>query len=125
MSDSVKETLWNLKSIQRGTLITAAVLLVGSLFFKSIKLTLGVFAGGFFAFINFVILQRIVITITSATSEKKILVGSLSLLKFILLAIAIFVLIYSKKVDPIGLIIGLSSVVIVLTFLKLVKFFGY
>jgi len=125
MSDSVKETLWNLKSIQRGTLITAAVLLVGSLFFKSIKLTLGVFAGGFFAFINFVILQRIVITLTSATSEKKILVGSLSLLKFILLAIAIFVLIYSKKVDPIGLIIGLSSVVIVLTFLKLVKFFGY
>jgi len=125
MSDSVKETLWNLKSIQRGTLITAAVLLVGSLFFKSIKLTLGVFAGGFFAFINFVILQRIVITITSATSEKKILVGSLSLLKFILLAIALFVLIYSKKVDPIGLIIGLSSVVIVLTFLKLVKFFGY
>jgi len=125
MSDSVKETLWNLKSIQRGTLITAAVLLVGSLFFKSIKLTLGVFAGGFFAFINFVILQRIVITITSATSEKKILVGSLSLLKFILLAIAIFVLIYSQKVDPIGLIIGLSSVVIVLTFLKLVKFFGY
>jgi hypothetical protein len=66
-----------------------------------------------------------VITITSATSEKKILVGSLSLLKFILLAIAIFVLIYSQKVDPIGLIIGLSSVVIVLTFLKLVKFFGY
>ena len=125
MSDSVKETLWSLKSIQRSTLITAVVLLVGSLFFKSIKLTLGVFAGGFFAFINFVILQRIVITITSATSEKKILVGLLSLFKFILLAIALFVLIYSKKVDPIGLIIGLSSVVIVLTLMKLVKFFGY
>jgi mannose/fructose/N-acetylgalactosamine-specific phosphotransferase system component IID len=60
---------------------------------------------------------------TSETSQNKILPALLPLLKFALLALAVFVLLYSKQVDPIGLVIGLSSIVITLALMALAKFF--
>jgi mannose/fructose/N-acetylgalactosamine-specific phosphotransferase system component IID len=99
------------------------VLLAGSLFFRSVPLTLGVLAGVILAFINFILLQRIVEKITSETSQKKMLPGLLPLLKFALLALVVFLLLYSKKVDPLGLVIGLSSIVITLALMALAKFF--
>jgi hydrogenase-4 membrane subunit HyfE len=118
-----QETSWNLKTIKVGTIITSVVLLAGSLFFRSVPLTLGVLAGVILAFINFILLQRIVEKITSETSQKKMLPGLLPLLKFALLALVVFLLLYSKKVDPIGLVIGLSSIVITLALMALAKFF--
>jgi hypothetical protein len=118
-----QETVWSLKTIKGGTLITSVVLLAGSLFFKSVPFTLGVLAGAFLAFINFILLHRIVVKMTSETSQKKILPGLLPLLKFALLALVVFVLLYSKQVDPIGLVIGLSSIVITLALMALAKFF--
>jgi hydrogenase-4 membrane subunit HyfE len=118
-----QETSWNLKTIKVGTIITSVVLLAGSLFFRSVPLTLGVLAGVILAFINFILLQRIVEKITSETSQKKMLPGLLPLLKFALLALVVFLLLYSKKVDPLGLVIGLSSIVITLALMALAKFF--
>lgn len=123
VADRTRETGWNLKSVQVGTLITSAILLVGSLFFRSVQLTLGVFAGAFLAFINFIVLKRIVVKMTSETSQKKIPTVLLAFFKFILLATLVFILLYSKQVDPIGLIIGLSSIVITLTLMAVVKLF--
>jgi len=119
-----QETWWSLKTIKVGTLITSVVLLAGSLFFKSVPFTLGVLAGAFLAFINFIVLQRIVVRMTSGTSRKKLLSGLLPLLKFALFALAVFVILYSNQVDPMGLVIGLSTIVITLTLMALVKFFG-
>lgn len=123
VEDRTREAGWNLKSVQVGTLITSAILLVGSLFFRSVQLTLGVFAGAFLAFINFIVLKRIVVKMTSETSQGKILPGLLSLFKFTLLAGVVFILLYSKQIDPIGLVIGLSSIVITLTLMAVVKLF--
>ena len=123
MVSRVRETAWSLKSIQWGTIITSIVLLVGSLFFRSVPLSLGVLAGALLAFVNFVALQKIVEKLTSETTQKKVLPGVLSIFKFVLLAIAVLVLIYSKQVDPVGLVVGLSSVVITLPLMALVKRF--
>jgi len=123
VADNAQETVWSLKTIKVGTLITSVVLLAGSLFFKSVPFTLGVLAGAFLAFINFILLHRIVVKMTSETSQEKILPGLLPLLKFALLALVVFVLLYSKQVDPIGLVIGLSSIVITLALMALAKFF--
>ncbi len=121
--DKARDTLWDIKSIQVGTLITSGVLLLGSLFFRSVQLTMGVFAGAFLALTNFIVLQRIVVKMTSDTSQKKTSTVLLAFFKFIILAMVVFVLLYSKQVDPIGLIIGLSSIVITLTLMALVKLF--
>ncbi len=118
-----QETLWSLKTIKVGTVITSVVLLAGSLFFRSVQLTLGVFAGAFLAYINFMVQQRIVVKMTSETSQKKISTVLLAFFKFILLASVVFMLLYSKQVDPIGLIIGLSSIVITLTLMAIVHLF--
>jgi len=123
VASKAQETLWSIKTIKVGTVITSVVLLAGSLFFRSWPLTLGVLAGAFLAFINFILLQRIVESITSETSRKKILTGLVQLIKFSLFALVVFVLMYSKQVDPVGLLIGLSAIVITLTLIALVNFF--
>jgi hypothetical protein len=123
MTSRAQETTWSLKSIQLGTIIASIVLLVGSLFFRSVPFSLGVLAGAFLAFVNFVALQKIVEKLTSETTQKKVLPGVLAIFKFALLAIAVLGLISSKQVDPIGLVVGLSSVVITLMLMALVKRF--
>jgi hypothetical protein len=103
----------------RGTFITAAVLMAGSLFFKSLPVTLGVIAGGALASINFMVLQKVVVKITSEPSRHKGLPAAVALLKFVVLASAIYVFLSSKYIDPIGFVVGLSSVVIALVVMSL------
>lgn len=121
MKNTARETSWNLKSIQVGTLITSLILLAGSLFFKSVSLTLGVFTGAALAFINFTLLHKITVMMTARTPGRELVPSLLILLKFLVVAAAVFGLLYYKQVDPIGLIIGLSSIVITLTFMALVN----
>jgi F0F1-type ATP synthase assembly protein I len=123
VADTSQETPQDLKSVQTGILIVSAVLLVGSLFFRSVPFSLGVVAGAFLAFVNFVALQKIVERLTSETTQKKLLPALLPLLKFTLLALAVYVLICSRQVDPIGLVVGLSSVVITLMLLAVARCF--
>jgi len=108
-----------INAMQTGTFITGAVLVLGSLVFKSLPITLGVLAGGLLAGINFVVLQKVVVKITAETSQSKAIPAALALLKFILLAVAIYISLSSKYIDPIGFVVGLSSVVITLVVMPL------
>jgi hypothetical protein len=112
-------TSLTINAMQTGTFITGAVLVLGSLVFRSLPVTLGVLAGGLLAGINFVVLQKVVVKITAETSQSKAIPAAVALLKFILLAVAIYVALSSKYIDPIGFVVGLSSVVITLVVMPL------
>ncbi len=107
-------TSWTISAMQTGTVVTGMVLVLGSLFFKSLPVTLGVFAGGLLACINFVVLQKVVVKMTAETTHNRAIPAAVAVLKFILLAIAIYAALSSKYIDPIGFVVGLSSVVITL-----------
>jgi len=112
-------TSLTVNAMQTGTFITGVLLVLGSLFFKSLPVTLGVLAGGLLACINFVALQKVVVKITADTAQSKAIPAAVALLKFILLAVAIYVALSSKYIDPIGFVVGLSSVVITLVVMPL------
>ena len=112
-------TSLTVNAMQTGTFITGVLLVLGSLFFKSVPVTLGVLAGGLLACINFVALQKVVVKITADTAQSKAIPAAVALLKFILLAVAIYVALSSKYIDPIGFVVGLSSVVITLVVMPL------
>lgn len=109
----------SINAMQTGTFITGSVLVMGSLVFRSLPITLGVLAGGLLAGINFVVLQKVVVKITAETSQNKAIPAALALMKFILLAVAIYIALSSKYIDPIGFVVGLSSVVITLVVMPL------
>jgi hypothetical protein len=123
MKNIASEASWNLKSIQVGTFITAVVLLAGSIFFKSAPLTLGIFTGAALALINFTLLHKIMTMMTASESTRELVPALLIVFKFFLVAAAVFGLLYSRQVDPIGLIVGLSSIVITLTLMALVNYY--
>ena len=114
-------TSLTVNAMQTGTFITGVLLVLGSLFFKSLPVTLGVLAGGLLACINFVALQKVVVKITADTAQSKAIPAAVALLKFILLAVAIYVALSSKYIDPIGFVVGLSSVVITLVVMPLAR----
>jgi len=119
MVDKTFGTSLTVNAMQTGTFITGVLLVLGSLFFKSLPVTLGVLAGGLLACINFVALQKVVVKITADTAQSKAIPAAVALLKFILLAVAIYVALSSKYIDPIGFVVGLSSVVITLVVMPL------
>ncbi len=105
--------------MRTGTFITGLVLVLGSLVFRSLPITLGVLAGGLLAGINFVALQKVVVKITAETAQSKAIPAALALLKFILVAVVIYIVLSSKYIDPVGFVVGLSSVVITLVVMPL------
>jgi hypothetical protein len=121
MKNIARAPSWSLKSIQVGTIITSLVLLSGSLFLKSAPFTLGVLTGAVLAFINFTLLHKITMMVTAGTANGELFPGLLIVFKFFVVAAAVFGLLYYKQVDPIGLIVGLSSIVITLTIMALLN----
>lgn len=119
MFNNALKTSLSISSMQTGTFITALLLMAGSLFFKSLPVTLGVLAGGVLASVNFMVLQKVVVRLTSETSQHKGLPAAVALFKFVVLAIAIYACLSSKYIDPIGFVVGLSSVVIALIVMSL------
>ena len=93
------------------------LLLFGSLsaFIMGHAFTLGIILGGIIAILNFDIFQRIISGAFSSDRperHKKILGIGIFYLRFVLIGIIIFFLIRRNWLDPIGLTIGLSIVVI-------------
>jgi len=119
MFNKALKTSLTINSMQTGTCITAVVLMAGSLLFKSLPVTLGVLVGGLLASINFMVLQKVVVKLTSETSQHKGLPAAVALLKFVVLALAIYASLSSQYIDPIGFVVGLSSVVIALIVMSL------
>jgi hypothetical protein len=101
------------------TCITGAVLVLGSLAFRSLPITLGVLAGGLLACINFVAIQKVVAKLVAETPQSKAVPAALSMVKFIVLAGAVYAALSSRHIDPIGFVVGLSSVVITIVIMPL------
>jgi hypothetical protein len=85
-----------------------------SFFVMSHTLTLGIILGGLVIIVNFNILQH---TIQRAFSSEGVMTGKMVVIfkyymRLLALGIIIYVLITHGLVDPIGLAIGLSTVVI-------------
>ncbi len=99
-------------------LLAAAVIVAFSNF--SFQVGLGVIAGGLIVTINFHLLAKTLkkaLTPPPSTSIKGVLVKYY--IRFTITAVIIYLLMKTQKVDPVGLIVGLSIVVASLMFATL------
>lgn len=90
------------------------ILALGSYLTAGPSLTIGIIAGGLIIIINFSFLQhtiRRVVPINGAVRTKKFLIIFKSFFRLFLLGTIIYLLITRGWIDPIGLTIGLSTVV--------------
>ena len=100
--------------LKKRSWVILLVLTLISFFFTSTSLTLGVILGGVIAIINFDVLQRNILRTFPANGGakvKKIFVIGIFYLRFLVLGAVIYFLIRLGWVDPIGLTVGLSTVV--------------
>jgi len=84
------------------------LLLLASLWFQSGSISLGLLLGGGVAILNFRWLWRIV---EKVLFEQKKFYGIQALVKFILLAVVVFVILRYIAVNPIAFIVGFSTLV--------------
>ncbi len=83
-------------------------------FFMSHSMTLGVISGGFIAIANFALLQSIIrraFQSDEIIKAKKILLVVKSFFRLLILGVIIYILVTRGWVDPIGLTVGLSTIV--------------
>ena len=105
------------KKIEITNWIVMGLLLALSLFFMSLRFTLGILLGGFISIINFHWLERDLRHVFRRLSEGS--KSSLFLKYFVRLAlttIVLYFIISTDIVDVIGLLIGLSAVIITIVF---------
>jgi len=102
------------RDLRRRNWIILLVLTAGSACLGKIDVTLGIIAGGLAVILNFTVLQHTIrhaFSPESACKTKKMALLVKSYLRLLLLGIAIYLLITRGLVDPIGLTVGLSTVV--------------
>ncbi len=116
------ENRWTAKSIRVAALQTSLVLIGVSALFGSASLVWGVLAGSILAFLSFSVIHRTVSAFTAGSAGRGWVPGLQYGARFGLLLAAIFLLLYSKRIDPVGLVVGLSSVVIALTAMAVGEF---
>ena len=101
-----------LTSIERYNILVLLVLSLGSLIFKSLAITLGVFLGGIIIVLNFWLMRRIIERGLLGQSKGKPIFVLSYFVKFSVLAAIIFILITSQIINTLGLVVGLSTVFI-------------
>ena len=99
-----------LTSIERYNIIILLILTLGSLVYKSLAITLGVFLGGVIIVINFWLIHRIIERGLLGQSKSTPIFALSYFVKFAVLATVIFVLITSQIINTLGLVVGLSTV---------------
>jgi hypothetical protein len=101
-----------LQFITRSNWLLFGAASVASIFLLPREFTFGIIAGGLIVTINFHLLSR---TLKKALSPPHLVSHNVVLAKyyfrFVVSGVVIFLLIYEKLVNPLGLIIGLSVVV--------------
>lgn len=103
------------EQLVRRNWIVLAVLLVVSLFFANRHLTIGILCGGLLAIVGFTWLQRSLRRLFSGGGSFRYHFGYL--LRLLALGAVLALLIAVIKIHPVGLVIGLSVVVINLLWL--------
>jgi len=102
-----------LKRFHRRNWLILAVGLLLVWVFGSQPMTLGVLSGGLISIASFVWLNRSLKNLLGpASGGSKFWMQVLSLLKLVIIALLLMLLIMNADIDPIGLLIGLSVVVI-------------
>ena len=101
------------RELSKRNWIILLVLSAISTLFMSYSLTLGIILGGFVVILNFDVLQRTIRRAFPAngTAGAKPLLVVKTYFRLLALGVVIYLLIRSGSVDPIGLAIGLSTVV--------------
>ena len=108
-----QEEARKLLSIEKRTAQIVVVFLVASLWFQSWAVSLGLILGGGIALLNFRWLRRILSGYIFAHKKYSLfqLVG-----KFFALLLGIFLVIRFVRVDPLALVIGISTLVLGIVF---------
>jgi uncharacterized membrane protein (DUF485 family) len=105
------------KKIEMTNWIIMGILLMLSFFFMPYRFTLGMVLGGFISIVNFHWLDRDLRKVFSRLSERS---GSFVMVKYFIritvTAVVLYFIISADIVDIIGLLIGLSTVVITMVF---------
>jgi uncharacterized membrane protein (DUF485 family) len=105
------------KKIEITNWIIMGILLLLSFFFMPYRFTLGMVLGGFISIVNFHWLDRDLRKVFSRLSERA---GSFVMVKYFIritvTAVVLYFIISTDIVDIIGLLIGLSTVVITMVF---------
>jgi hypothetical protein len=105
------------KKIEITNWIIMGILLMLSFFFMPYRFTLGMVLGGFISIVNFHWLDRDLRKVFSRLSERA---GSFVMVKYFIritvTAVVLYFIISTDIVDIIGLLIGLSTVVITMVF---------
>lgn len=107
MSSRQRETE-KLVTIEKRSAQFLILLLLPSLWFQNGSILLGLILGGGVAILNFRWLWRIV---EKVLFEQKKFYGIQALVKFILLAVVVFLILRYVSVNPIAFIVGLSTLV--------------
>ncbi|MFH2012627.1 MAG: ATP synthase subunit I [Pseudomonadota bacterium] len=100
-----------LTSIQRNNVIILLVLTLGSIFYRSFAVTMGVLLGGCIIILNFWFLRKII----EGGFKKRDNAAAFAVsyfFKFAALVAVIFFIIYSGIVNTLALVVGLSTVFI-------------
>ncbi len=111
------------KKLEIANWIIMGMLLMLSFFFMPHRFTLGMLLGGFISIVNFHWLDRDLRKAFGRLSEKS---GSAIMFKYIIrftaTAIALYFIISGNIVDIIGLVVGLSTVIITMVFTAIAAF---
>ena len=102
-----------LNSIEKRSAQILAVLLLASLWFQSWAVSLGLMLGGGIALLNFHWLRRILSQCIMAKKKYSLfqLIG-----KFFILLLVLFLVIRFARVNPVALIVGISTLVLGMVF---------
>jgi inner membrane protein involved in colicin E2 resistance len=103
-----------IKKIQVSSLVLCLILTIFGVIFVSVNFALGILAGGIIASFNFYWLQ----TALRKIFDQQVVFGHKAIyyakyyLRLVIMGIVLYELIVNKMVHPLGLIIGLSVIVI-------------
>jgi hypothetical protein len=101
-----------LRSIERKSLAAACAMVLGSLAYRSVYITLGVLLGGAISLVNFRLLWRIAEPAFRPTTKQHGMFALRFVVKMVGLLAVIFLVIYLGMVHIIGFVVGLSAVVV-------------
>jgi uncharacterized membrane protein (DUF485 family) len=111
------------KKLEITNWIIMGILLMLSFFFMPYRFTLGMVLGGFISIVNFHWLERDLRNVFGRLSERS---GSFLMIKYFLrfavTAVALYFIITENIVDIIGLLIGLSTVVVTMVVTAIAAF---
>lgn len=102
------------RRIERTSLVLLGVALLASLFTWQPRFVLGVALGGGLATLNFWALRRLIgaLLVEGQTRRRQGVMGLLLALKFGILGASLFLIIRFVPVHPIGLLVGVSTLVL-------------